>query len=217
MIDPIQFLIAAMLYHPAAPYLAVVLLLGLVCIGFTAFDSRARRSSRGQVAQRPVARAASAQLAPAAPMAAPAAHLAQAAIDRVPVLDPARAALMERLEDVVECLGRAQRVLPDVALARALCIRPDSGGTGTAEIALQPLNRAELDFGVFSYGGKIDLAVMVRPQGGDATDPERHLIALALKKAGVPLIRIPVDASPKTLRACIQSTLQPAPGRARAA
>jgi hypothetical protein len=214
MTDPVQFMIAALVYHPAAPYLAVVYSLGLLSIFFIAFDTRVRRPTPGYVAQNHAVRDAA---APAPPLSAPGKHLAKAAIDRVPVLDPARAILLERLEDVVECLGQAQRVLPDVLLSRALRICAEPDNANTKEVTLRELNRAELDFGVFSYGGKIDLAVMIRPQTGAATDPERHLIDIALKKAGVPLIRISVDASPRTLRARIRSALLPVPGRAEAA
>ena len=214
MTGPVQFLIAAALYHPAAPYLAVILLLGLAFFGFIAFDIRGRKPVQPNF---PPTHAKRAIADPAPPMPPAGEHLSQAVIDRVPVLDPARASLLERLEDVVECLGQAQRVLPDVALARILCIRPDPDGSDLAGGSVQPLKGAELDFGVFSYRGEIDLAVMVRPQAGGTIDPERHLIAVALKKAGVPLIRVSENVTPRALRARIQSALPPLPGQARAA
>jgi len=212
MTEPIQFLIAATFYHPAAPYLAVVLSLGLFSVAYIAFDTRVRETeSKNRSKNR--TKPEDAVQSPSVPVLA--GQLARAIIDCVPVLDPARAELLERLEDVVECLGKAQRVLPDIALSRVLRIHhapEEAAMTGTAHRAL---SGSALDFGVFSYGGQLELAMMIDPQAGTDADPGQQLIETALKRAGVPLIRIPPDASPGMLRARIRSTLQP--GRARAA
>lgn len=212
MTDPVQFLVAAMLYHPAAPYLAVALLFGLIAIAAIAFEGRARRPAPPRVARHPVAPPAIAAPVPAPP---PTGVLSRAVIDCVPVLEPARAELLERLEDVVECLGLAQRVLPDIALSQTLRIRPDPGAADGRAAAQRALNRARLDFAVFSYQGHLDLALMIGPRSG--ADPDQMPIDAALRQAGVPLLRIPPDAPPALLRARIQPLLVPGPGTSRAA
>ncbi len=214
MTEPFQFLIAATVYHPAAPYLAVVLSLGLFSVAFIAFGTPVRqiesenrpkyRTKRGDAVQSPSVAVLTSQLA-------------RAKIDCVPVLDPARAELLERLEDVVECLGRAQRVLPDIALSRVLRIHHTPEEAAMAETTHRALSDFSLDFGVFSYGGHLELALMVGPQAGTEADPGQQLIETALARAGVPFIRIPPDALSGILRSRIRSALCPAPDRARAA
>ena len=212
MTDPIQFLIAAVIYHPAAPYLVAVLSLGPLSVAFIALDIRVRRSGPRNLAKN---RAVRTKAPPSRPVPTPVEHLALATIERVPVLDAPRATLLERLEDVVECLGQAQRVLPDIVLSRALRIRPEPGDTEMNAATQCALNRAGLDFGVFSYAGNLDLALMIGARA-EAED-DRQLIETALERAGVPLIRIPLDAPPDMLRTRIRSALSPATGLAMAA
>lgn len=217
MTDPVQFLVAAMLYHPAAPYLAFTLVFGLVSIAVITLETRSFGPARNLPARNLPARnpAAATAIARPAKVPAPADNLTGAAIDCVPVLDPARAQVLEHLEDVVECLGRAQRVLPDIALSRALRIRPDPGAADQFAAARRALNRASLDFAVFSYQGHLDLALMIGPRSDD--DPARGPIETALGQAGVPLLRIPPDASPALLRARIQPVFSSNTDASRAA
>lgn len=214
MTDPVQFLIAAAFYHPAAPYLAAILSLGPFSMAVIALDTKGRGP---ELRYPPRNRGQPADTAPSAALSDPSDCLAEAAIDCVPLLDTARAALLERLEDVVECLGRAQRVLPDVMLSRVLSLRADPDGTGIHEIAERALNRTGLDFGVFSYHGHLEIALMIGPPADADAGRAPPVVEIALKQAGVPLIRIPLDAPPAMLKARIKAALLPVSDRSWAA
>jgi len=212
MIDPVQFLIAATLSGPGGPFLAIAYATGLLAIIDLAFGPGRRGAARTCRPRTPVPPTDEGHAPPI-----PAAHLAQVKIDCVPVLDPARADLLERLEDAVECLGRAQRVLPDIMLSRALRIRADPAGNAHDQAVQRAMTGTGLDFGVFSYAGQLDLALMVVPADGAEAKTDRQLIEIALERAGVPLIAIALDVSAETLRARIRSVRWPVAQQPRAA
>lgn len=214
MTDPIQFLIAAAFYHPAAPFLAVIVALGLFSMAFIALDTKVRGAEWQYLPRNHAGRADSA----AAPVPSdPSDHLTGAAVDCVPLLDTAHTDLLERLEDVVECLGRAQRVLPDIMLSRVLRVRAGPDEAGMNEITQRALNRVGVDFGVFSYHGHLDLALMIGPPAYESDADSLQLIEIALKQAGVPLIHIPLDAPPEMLDSRIKSAMSSGSARSRAA
>jgi len=214
MTDPIQFLIAAAFYHPAAPFLAVIVSLGLFSMAFIALDTRVREA---EWQHPPRNHAGRADIAAAPVPSNPSDHLADAAVDCVPVLDTAHTDLLERLEDVVECLGRAQRVLPDIMLSRVLRVRADPDEAGMNEITQRALNRVGVDFGVFSYHGHLELALKIAPPADERDCGSLQLIEIALKQAGVPLICIPLDAPPEMLESRIKSAMSSGSARFRAA
>jgi len=212
MIDPVEFLIAATFSNPAGPYLAIAYATGLLAIIVLAVDTGRRGTERKYPPQTPVPQAGTGLAPPI-----PAGHLAQVAIDCVPVIDPARADLLERLEDAVECLGRAQRVLPDIALSRALRIRADPAGNAADQAVERAMASTALDFGVFSYAGQLDLALMIGPADSPEAKADRQLIDIALKRAGVPLIGIALDVPAERLRTRLRSVRWPVPDQPRAA
>lgn len=200
---PIDFLTAAALNHPAAPYVLLSIALGVLSIAIIPFDIRLVRNEAGGKPQPPPTPHRSAASLRKA--------VASSQIECVPLLDAAHCRLLEVLEDLVEPLGQAQLVLPNVPLAQTLRICSAKGSTGNQRIADEALANSWLDFGVFSYSGTLQLAVFylndakIIPQDARKTPTE-----IALAKAGVPVMKVSSDYSVVSLQTQLSALLVPA-------
>lgn len=133
--------------------------------------------------------------------------------ETVPLLGAAEARFLPLIEAATAEFGPGHRVMAQTSLGELLC---PTGGAD-AEAAYAAICTKRLDFSIFDPRGMLVAAIDCtahRPAAKNAyptTTPRDVIKREALRKAGVPVIELPADATEGLIRSRIGEILAPKP------
>lgn len=129
--------------------------------------------------------------------------VAEAAFQRVPLLNKSEARLLPILEKLVRELGQGHRLLIQVALGELLCAANADGKPNYGLEANRAINAKRLDFAIIDRRGLMVAAIEYQGSGHHLNSNAFMRDAVkreALRKAGITLIELPPDADEALIR-----------------